>query len=55
MFFFHRYETLGASVETLIWIGVMIAIGGAVWLAAPYHEKLAHDRTLPQESGPSWD
>jgi hypothetical protein len=42
-------------MELVIWIGVMIAIGVAVWLAAPYHEKLAHDRTLPSKQEPPWD
>jgi len=42
-------------MELVIWIGVMIAIGIAIWLAAPHHEKLVRDRTLPSKQEPPWD
>ena len=43
----------GASMETLIWLGVMVVTGVALWLAAPYHEKMVANRDLPQKDW--WD
>ena len=35
-------------METLLWLGVLIAAGIVVWLAAPHHAKLIADRDLPK-------
>lgn len=40
-------------METLIWLGVMVATGVALWLAAAYHEKLIANRDLPHKDW--WD
>jgi hypothetical protein len=37
----------------LIWLGVMVAVGIAVWAAAPYHQRLIAERDIPQKDW--WD
>jgi hypothetical protein len=35
------------TTETLIWFGIVLVIGGIVWIAEPYHTRLieaAHAR-----------
>lgn len=33
-------------METLIWIAITAGIGGLVWLAAPYHQRIIDDRPI---------
>ena len=40
-------------MEMLIWLGVMVATGVALWLAAPYHEKMIVHRDRPDKDW--WD
>jgi hypothetical protein len=36
-------------MDTLIWLGVMMAAGVAVWSAAPHHQRLIIKRAITNE------
>jgi hypothetical protein len=43
----------GCSMETLIWLGISVAVLLLVWAAAPYHARMVDNRDTP--SVENWD